>query len=170
MTPRMPDPGEALAVCRTLYDFAAGIDTRDWGLYRSAFADEFDLDYTSYRAGSAGRMRADDWVERAKVLFTGLDASQHCLSNPRVTMHGADQAELMMYVQAEHFLTNPDGDNWFTLGGYYADTLTRVDEVWKITGKTLVVTWNRGNRQVLALAAERGRARLSGAAAGGAAS
>ncbi len=101
-------------------------------------------------------MAADEWVSRAQALFPGLDASQHCLYNPIVTVDG-DTADISVYVQAEHFLTNADGDNWFTLGGYYADRLTRVDGEWRISGKKLVVTWNRGNRHVLALAAERVR-------------
>jgi SnoaL-like domain len=147
---------DELAVCRTLYRFAAGIDTRDWTLYRSVFADEIDVDYSSYRAGSAGRMPADDWVQRAAGLFPGLDASQHCLYNPLVEITG-DSARITMYVQAEHFLTNADGDNWFTLGGFYDDRLVRSDAGWTITAKKLVVTWNRGNRHILALAADRCR-------------
>jgi SnoaL-like domain len=165
MSSSAPDAAAESAVCRTLYDFAAGIDTRDWTLYRSVFADEIDLDYSSYRAESVGRMRADDWVGRAKVLFTGLDASQHCLFNPRVTFV-EDAAEIFVYVQAEHFLANALGDNWFTLGGYYHDRLTLVDGRWKISAKKLVVLWNRGNRSVLELGADTGRRRLADAERG----
>ena len=105
MAVRRAEAADELAVCRTLYDFAAAIDTRDWDLYRSVFTDEIDLDYSSYRPGSAGRIRADDWVERGRVLFTGLDASQHCLFNPRVTVNGS-AAEVFVYIRAEH-LTGP---------------------------------------------------------------
>ena len=149
-----PDPADELAVCRTLYRFATAIDTRDWAGYRAVFTDEIDLDYSSYRPGSAGRFRADDWVARGAALFEGLDATQHCLNNPLVDIDG-DTAAITIYVQAEHFLTNRDGDNWYTLGGYYRDRLIRVDGAWLITAKQLVVTWNRGNRHVLALAAQR---------------
>ncbi len=154
------DATDEWAVCRTLYQFAAGIDTRDWALYRSVFADEIDIDYSSYRPGSLGRVSADDWVARGSALFTGLDASQHCLYNPLVTVDG-DVAHITIYLQAEHFLTNAEGDNWFTLGGYYADTLVRIAPGWQISKKRLVVTWNRGNRHILAQAAERGRQRLA---------
>lgn len=57
---------------QTLARFAAGIDLRDWDLYRSVFTDQIDVDYSSYRAGSSGRMAADDWVARARRLFPGL--------------------------------------------------------------------------------------------------
>jgi hypothetical protein len=56
---------------------------------------------------------------------------------------------------------NSLGDNFFTLGGYYADRLTRVNDDWKISVKKLVVLWNQGNRHVLELGAERGRKRLA---------
>jgi SnoaL-like domain len=160
MTATRSDPADEWAVCRTLYRFAAAIDTRDWTTYRAVFTEEIDLDYSSYRPGSAGRFQADDWVARGKALFTGLDATQHCLYNPLVTVDG-DVADVVIYVQAEHFLTNPDGDNWFTLGGYYSDRLVHQQGEWKITRKKLVVTWNRGNRHVLTLGAERGRQRLA---------
>jgi hypothetical protein len=156
MSRRSLDLADELAVCRILYQFAAGIDTRNWTLYRSVFTDEIDLDYSSYRAESVGRISADDWVGRARVLFSGLDASQHCLYNPLVDILG-DTAVITIYVQAEHFLINSSGDNWFTLGGYYNDRLVRTEAGWKITAKKLVVTWNRGNRHVLAMAADRGR-------------
>ena len=74
------------AILDVLARFAHGIDGRDWALYRSVFTDAIDVDYTSYRAGSAGRMSADDWVARARRLFPGLDATQHSLVNPLATM------------------------------------------------------------------------------------
>ena len=122
--------------------------------------EEINVDYSSYRAGSAARMTADAWVARAKALFTGLEASQHCLYNPRIDID-ADSAVCVIYVQAEHFLTNDLGDNSFTLGGYYTDRLMRTGGGWKIAAKKLTVTWNRGNRHVLALAVERA-AQLAG--------
>src|SRR5579862_4076426 len=146
------------AVCDTLYRFAAGIDRRDWGLYRSVFTDEIELDYSSYRPGNAGPMAADAWVARARQLFTGLDASQHCLYNPRVSVAG-DTASCEIYVRAEHILHDvpgspgsPGGD-WWTLGGWYSDRLVRAGDGWKIRGKKLTVAWSRGNRDIMAVAA-----------------
>jgi SnoaL-like protein len=74
--------------------------------------------------------------------------------NPRIDID-ADSAVCVIYVQAEHFLGNDLGDNSFALGGYYTDRLIRADGGWKIAAKKLTVTWNRGNRHVLALARER---------------
>ena len=149
------------AVCDTLYRFAAGIDRRDWALYRSVFTDEIDLDYSSYRAGNAGPVAADAWVERARRLFTGLAASQHSLFNPRVTVDG-DTARCEIYVQAEHVLDDDGGDGWWTIGGWYSDRLVRAGRGWKIHGKKLTVAWSRGDRGIMAIAAERAAGRLTG--------
>jgi hypothetical protein len=152
---------DTAAVCDTLYRFAAGIDQRDWALYRSVFTDEIELDYGSYRAENVGLVAADTWVERARLLFTGLDASQHSLFNPRVIVDG-DTARCDIYVQAEHFLHNSQGDNWWSIGGWYSDRLVRAGGGWKIRGKKLTVAWSRGNRGIMALAVERGTERLKG--------
>ena len=85
MSAGAPHPADELAVSRTLYRFAAAIDRRDSDAYRAVFTAEIDLDYSSYRPGNVGRVSADESVDRAKALFPGLDASQHCLYNPLVT-------------------------------------------------------------------------------------
>ena len=145
-------------VARTLYRFAAAIDTRDWAAYRAVFTDSLEVDYTSYRPGSVATMPADAWVARATALFPGLDATQHCLYNPLVDLDG-DRARCRVYLQAEHVLPNPLGDPTFTIGGYYDDRLVRAGDSWLICAKKLVVTWSRGNRHVLTLGAERAAAR-----------
>ncbi len=161
MTTGLGKYADYLDIIATFSRFASGIDRRDWELYRSVFTDEIDVDYTSYRPGSKSRMAADLWVDRAKGLFPGLDASQHSLSNPAIEIDG-DTASATMYLVAEHFLTNDQGDNSYTIGGYYSDSLVREDGVWRISAKRLTVTWNRGNRHVLTLAAARAAERAAG--------
>lgn len=151
---------------QTFSAFAAGLDLRDWKLYRSVFTAEIDVDYSSYRAGSVSRMPADDWVNRARRLFPGLDANQHFLSNlhlkPLPALDGTtgspssttDLVQARMYVRAEHALKNDQGDDTFTIGGYYVDRLVRTPQGWKISSVALTVLWNTGNRHILSLAAE----------------
>ncbi|MDZ7910732.1 MAG: nuclear transport factor 2 family protein [Rhodococcus sp. (in: high G+C Gram-positive bacteria)] len=147
-------------ITRLMARFARGIDLRDWEMYRSVFTDEIDVDYTSYRAGNGGRFRAEDWVQRGRMLFPGLVASQHFLSNFDITVAG-DRGTVITYVRAEHVLPNTDGDAMFTIGGYYTDSVVRVDGDWKICRKQLTVLWNSGNPQVLTLARERAAALLA---------
>lgn len=142
-------------IVRRVYEYAYGIDTRDWSLYRSIFTDEIAMDFSSYNGNPASRMKADDWVAGCRVLFTGLDATQHSMSNPLVDVDG-QRARCRMYMQAEHFLRNDQGSDDFALGGYYDDRLVLTADGWKIEAVTLNVLWSRGNRHIMQLATARG--------------
>jgi len=142
------------AVVGALYQYAYGIDARDWDLYRSLFADRVMIDFSSYNGRPASEMAADDWVEHIRPLFTGLDATQHSMSNPVVTVDGV-RAHCRMYVQAAHFLTS-DPEPEFTIGGYYHDGLVRSGGGWLIDSVTEVVWWRRGNPQIMEEAKLRG--------------
>jgi hypothetical protein len=128
---------DKLAVAETVYRYALGIDTRDFGLYRAIFAPEVAIDFTSYRGGGeASVMTAEQWVDNVRPLFTGLAATQHSMTNPLTAVDG-DRAMCRMYMQAHHVYEPEDASSWFTIGGYYDDTLVRsVDGPagWLITG------------------------------------
>jgi hypothetical protein len=141
------------AILDVLARFAHGIDGRDWALYRSVFTDEIDVDYTSYRAGSVARMAADDWVDRARRLFPGLDATQHVLVNPWFRPDGATVA-VQTSMRADHFL---DGAR-YTLGGHYVHRLVAGGGGWRISAVTLAVAWDEGDKGLLSVAAERAAA------------
>lgn len=142
------------AVTDTVYRYAWGIDTRDWALYRSIFADHVAIDFTSYNPASvAAEMAADDWVANLIPLFTGLDATQHTMTNPLVDIDG-DTARCRMYMQAVHMLTD-DPEPEFTIGGYYDDQLVRTTNGWRLNAVTLTVTWRRGNPDIMRRARER---------------
>jgi hypothetical protein len=142
---------DATEITRRLYEYALGIDTRDWTLYRSIFCDEVTMDFSSFNGEPGAPQKADDWVAGVSVLFNGLDATQHTMSNPMVDIDG-DTARCRMYMQAEHFLQNEQGSPDFAIGGYYDDQLVRTGHGWKIAAVTLNVLWSRGNRHILALA------------------
>jgi 3-phenylpropionate/cinnamic acid dioxygenase small subunit len=142
-------------IIECVYRYAWGIDTRDWDLYRRIFTDRIEMDFASYSGTPGTVMAADDWVAGCRVLFTGLDATQHTMSNPLVEVDGS-RARCRMYMQAAHFFANDLGDAEFTLGGYYDDRLVRTENGWKIEAVTLTVLWNRGNRHIMSLAAARG--------------
>jgi hypothetical protein len=146
-------------ITRRRYEYALGIDTKDFELLRSVFTEDINMDFEDYSGQPAASLRADDWVAGARILFTGLDSTQHVMSNPIVDVDG-DTAQCRMYMKAEHFFQNDQGDADFTLGGYYIDQLEKVDGRWLINSVTLKIFWNRGNRHIMTLAAERGAQRL----------
>ncbi len=142
-------------ITRRVYEYAYGIDNRDWQLYRSIFDDVVAMNFHSYNGEPERSMQADEWVAGARVVFTGLDATQHVMTNPLVDVAG-DHARCRMYMKAEHFLLTDQGDSGYALGGYYDDRLVRTSAGWKIEAVTLHVKWHRGNRQIMDMAARRG--------------
>jgi hypothetical protein len=145
---------DRLDAAEVVYRYALGIDTRDWTLYRSIFADEVDIDFSSYNGRPAQRMSTDTWVARLRQQFTGLAATQHSMTNPIADVRG-DEATVRMYMQAEHVLDDDLASPVFTIGGYYTDQLARVDGRWLLTGVTLTVLWRRGDPGSMVTAVER---------------
>lgn len=154
---------DKLTVSETVYRYAVGIDTRDFASYRSIFADEVRTDFSSYRGGESATMTGDQWVANVRPLFTGLDATQHSMTNPLPDVDG-ERATCRMYVQAHHVYQPGDPASWFTIGGYYDDTLVRSVQGpagWLITGVTLTVLWRRGDPSIMPAARQAGLAKLA---------
>ncbi len=141
--------------------YATGLDRRDWALYRSIFTDEIEMDVRSVGI-RAGTYRAEDWVRDAQRLFAGFSATQHTSTNHVHDVRG-DRATCTSNMQAEHFVAREpedgleDGEDRWTIGGYYTNELVRTPEGWKLTRVTLTVTWTRGNPEVPRIALKRGR-------------
>jgi SnoaL-like protein len=148
------DSADKLAVAETVYRYATGVDRRDWALYRSLFTDTVTIDFSGYSPDQPPRvMSADDWVAGLVPLFTGLAATQHSMTNPLATVDG-DAATITMYMRAHHVYDPDDPASWYTVGGYYDDTLVRVDSRWLLTSVRLTVTWRAGDPAIM----ERARA------------
>lgn len=151
-------------IVRRRYEYALSIDSRDWELHRSIFTDEIAMDFSSYSGEPGASVAADVWVAGLKPLFTGLDATQHVMTNPIVDIDG-NAARLRMYMKAEHFLHSDlqsrAGSDEFAIGGCYDDQLVRTAEGWKIRAVTLNVFWSRGNRHIMELAREIGLRKLA---------
>lgn len=156
------DAADKLAVAETVYRYARGVDRRDWALYRSLFADTVAVDFSSFDPQLRPRvLRADDWVAGLVPLFTGLAATQHSMTNPLAEVEGA-AAKITMYVQAHHVYDPKDPSSWYTVGGYYEDDLSRVDDRWLLTGVRLNVTWRAGDPAIMDLARSAGLRALRG--------
>lgn len=96
--------------------YATGLDMRDWTTFRSCFADEIDVDFTSAFGGEPRHVTADRWTEAARRTMSGLRATQHMITNHVITVDG-DRALCVAYVQAQHYPPNDRGDSTQTMGG-----------------------------------------------------
>lgn len=82
------------------------------------------------------------------------------MTNPLVDIEPDEvHARCRMYMQAAHFLATDEGDDEFTIGGYYDHRLVfgDVDGIarWRIDAVKLTVWWRRGNADVMRRARER---------------
>lgn len=141
-------------ITRRRYEYALGIDTRDYALLRSVFTEKIVMDFQDYNGAPAATLNSDDWVAGCKVLFDGLDSTQHVMTNPLVEVAG-EKARCRMYMKAEHFLKNDQGGSEYSIGGYYTDELVKTQHGWRISKVTLKLFWQRGNRHIMQLAVER---------------
>ena len=153
---------DKLEVAETIYHYALGIDTKDFDLYRSIFADQVEIDFSSYEGSSVvepSLLAGDQWVRRVQPLFVGLAATQHTMTNPLAVIDG-DSATCRMYMQAHHVYEPDKDDSWFTIGGYYDDTLVRDAESptgWKLTSVKLTVLWRKGEESIMQQARSKGQ-------------
>lgn len=139
-----------------LYRYATALDDRDWELLASCFTEDAVADFLELGGVNEGR---EAIVELCRSVLSGLDASQHLIGNPRVSLDG-DRATATCYVQAQHLLVSASGGDTYLVGGTYRDRLLRTEHGWRIEHRTLEATWQDGNAGVFAEAA----ARLEGGA------
>ena len=138
--------------------YAAGIDQRDWSLYRSCFTDEVRVDFSSFnhRPASAEPMAADDWIAVVRRTIEGFESTQHLIGNQTITFDGPDRARYQAYLQAQHWM---DRDHWYLIGGWYFNEAHRVDGEWKLATVVLDQRWDAGDRSLLREASRRVRER-----------
>ncbi len=134
-----------------VYVYGRAVDNCDWKLYRTLFTDMIEVDMDGVPTEA---MSADSYIDRARSLVPGFDLTHHQLTNLTFEISD-DAATVTVYMRAEHFLNNADGDNSHTMGGYYVFKMKRTIAGWKIYSYRLVVTWTRGNRGIYALAIRR---------------
>jgi 3-phenylpropionate/cinnamic acid dioxygenase small subunit len=141
-------------IIESILRYASGIDMRNWALYRQCFTDELEVDFTSWSGGTPRKLSADDWVAGVRSTLSGFEGTQHTLTNFVIDLRG-DEATAVVYMSAQHYLPNAQGDNTLLIGGYYTHDLVRAATDWKIRRARLTVTWTVGNRHIFELARQR---------------
>jgi len=151
---------ERAEIVDVLSCYAAGLDARDWVLWRSVFMPEVVFDLGSWSNRPARRLDADRVVATQARIFAELTATQHFLTNHRVTVTG-DRARALAHMRAEHWMCIDDAgaSERYTMFGYYDDKLVRTADGWKIAEMQLNVTHTEGNRRVMDEAERRARAK-----------
>jgi 3-phenylpropionate/cinnamic acid dioxygenase small subunit len=148
------------ALVDVLSSYATGLDARDWQLWRSVFLDQVVFDLSSWSGQPARTLDADRVVAAQARIFAELAATQHFITNHRITVDG-DRARVLAAMRAEHWIDTPvpGGGTRYTMFGYYDDRLVRTRDGWKIAEMQLNVTRTEGDRNVLDEASRRARAK-----------
>lgn len=130
--------------------YSRGLDTKDWPLYRSVFAERVHIDFGEF--ARVGEWSADEWVEFIRRGVHGFDSTQHLNGNHEIMVDG-DRANGTHYVLAEHFMrpargAAPGADDFVTFGGYYHCEYRKTTDGWKIASIVLTPMFLRGNPEL----------------------
>jgi hypothetical protein len=146
--------------------YAEGLDSKNWPLVRSCFADEVFIDYGSISdpTGSPDVARqADEWLNVLQGVINGFDFTRHTITNHRFDFNG-DEVSCTAYLTADHVIF-PDpampvaGDqDVVTVIGEYTNWYVPGPEGLQICRSKLVVNCNRGNLALLGEAMTRAAA------------
>ena len=147
-------------VTNAAYTFAYALDTQDWALMRSVFADQMSVD-TSATGTEArtGLLTAEEFIWNVKITETGFEGTELLMGNPQVSVE-SDEAFLRIAFYGEHIASIAFGENFYTIGGYQDFRMRRDHGRWLIDGFRLRPMWAKGNRDVMSIGVQRGAQRL----------
>ncbi len=128
---------DRIALQDVMLKYAAGVDERDFALYRSCFAD--DVEVVGF--GEQTIRGGDNWLAFVKEALQQYGATQHMLG-PQLAAVDGDTAHARTDVQALHYLKDRE-DTTLTLWATYKSDMRRIAGEWKITRHELV---RRGTR------------------------
>jgi ketosteroid isomerase-like protein len=141
------DPAEELAIRALLIRYAAGIDTKDWALFRGCFTDDC---YARY--GGVAWHGADELTSAFAAAHAQLDESMHRVLNVAVVAFAGDAATTCSYCDAILIRRGAPGGQVLQISGVYADTLSRLGNDWRIAGREFRAVRCQGSIGVLGLA------------------
>lgn len=166
----MTDTNSQLLIRNALIDnynlYAQGLDSKNWPMVRSCFADTIMIDYGSISAPTGDPevpRQADDWLKILQSVINGFDITRHTITNHRVDISGS-AVSCTAYLNADHVIfPNPEmpiigEQDVVTVVGEYTNHYEQVNDVWKICRSELVVNWSSGNMALFGTATERAAA------------
>jgi 3-phenylpropionate/cinnamic acid dioxygenase small subunit len=145
-----------------IHRYAFGLDNQDWAMWRAVFTDDVVMDMSDYQPEPPPRLvPADKVVRSTEIMFAGFDRTQHLIGSHRFEIVG-DTAVITAHMRAEHWLTTGQGGDRYTMYGTYTDECVRTDDGWKLAKVTLALIREEGNRHLMRVAVQRGKAIFDG--------
>ena len=128
---------------RVMLNFGRALDVGDWKLYRSCFADRFQVNFERLTGQPEVYVDADLWTRFAEVILSPV-RRHHQYSNFSATIDG-DRATAIAYMVARHWKPTDGGSAEYTQNGWYENSFARIDGHWKITRLLHTYQWVSGN-------------------------
>lgn len=135
---------DRVEITDTVTCWGTALDTRDWDLFGSIITDPIEMEYPT-NVGSQTFSR-DDLIEMATPFFDRLDATQHLITNLRITIDG-DEATCVSALYAEHHIASQGESSVQRQIGFYVNHLRREDR-WRIWRSEQHVRWHEGNEAI----------------------
>jgi len=119
-------------IAEVLVRYTAGIDRRDWDLFRTCFTEDVHADY-----GDIGVWDGVEAITQFMVVsHAEMGHTLHRLSNIAVAVDG-EVAQARSYVDA--VLMAPDGQSGLNAIGFYDDELVRTTDGWRIARRRFTI-------------------------------
>jgi len=122
------------AVCQLAKIYGLGLDLRDYGLARSAFAAD------AVAIGRDGPEPIDTSLPKTYAVAESFHATQHLIANQYVKLDG-DAAEVWSYGVAHHKVAPGESRDEVIAGVQYRDRCRREGGGWLIVERQVVLQW-----------------------------
>ena len=153
---------DRLDIMELIARYGAGLDARDWSLWRDVFTDNALFDLSSWNNLVPKRVDTSRVVKAQARVFAELAVTQHMMSNLRIFFNESNSGRVVAVMRAEHWIrVEPESEEMkrYTMFGYYNNALVRENGNWKIDEMHLHVTKTEGDRWVMQEAERRARAK-----------
>lgn len=142
-------------IVETVVRYFNALDSKDWVEMRATLAHDIDLDFSQLFGNPRETLNSDDFVEFARDILSGFEATQHISPNHVVAIDG-DQATCKAYMYAWHTVpTEPGEGDTFTLRGHYACGMIRTPDGWRMNKLHMLVYHEAGNKRIYEVARRR---------------
>ena len=150
---------EARAVESAVTTLFVATDERDWPTVQTTFADQVNLDYTSFVGGEPALLSPKQIAANWAGFLPGFDSTHHQLGNFQVRPGSDGKTRAFVYGTATHFIKDAPGGEVWTVVGTYDFTLSKAGDAYKIESMKFNFKYQDGNGTLPKLAGERMAAR-----------
>ena len=129
-------------------------DQQDWEVVKGQFGEKVFLDYASMSGVPGTTLSPEEIVSSWKGVLPGFAFTHHQIGNVQTHIE-QDQAQVLCYGTATHFLPDPEGNIWTVVGSYHFDLARDASGFWKITSMKFNFKYQDGNTKLPAKAIEK---------------